>query len=771
MAKQTGKQAAETAEREQLPATESMRAPAGDRGDGARAGAKRADSVAVDLGADPLPGGPEWKSDNLDAPVLYLNRELTWLNFNRRVLYEAQDRRNPLLERIKFIAIASSNTDEFFMKRIGGLKQLVGAGVRDRSLDGRTPGEQIRWAYREIKRLEADKSQICENLTRLLRRRGVHLLEYDELSESEREHLRRRFIDSIFPLIIPQGVGPAHPFPFISNLSLNLLVTIQHRSHGEHSLARVKVPVGPDVPRFVRADEDHRYVRAEDIVADNLDLFFPGVRIVNVERFRITRNANTEKDEDQADDLLELIESEVRERRFAPIVRLQVEASMNPAHRELICSELDLDEEDVFEIDGMVGKSDLHELANLNLPDLKYSPHHPIEPPRLRNAGHMFHELRREGDILVVHPYESFTNSVERFLREASEEPKVRAIKMTLYRTSEDTKVIDYLRRAAHNGKQVAVVVELKARFDERANIAWANRLEEMGIHVTYGVVGFKTHAKLIQVVRKDYDGYRTYSHIGTGNYHAGTARQYVDYGLLTADRGIGRDVTEIFNFLTTGYSPTRKYQRILMAPSTMKTTLLRMIEREAKLHADEGGGLIRMKLNALEDRDIVRALYAASRAGVTIDLGVRDTCRLRPGVRGLSETIRVRSVIGRFLEHGRLFYFRNGGDAQVFIGSADAMRRNLEHRVEVITPVLDELLKKEVIALLSIYFNDRYLHWQMQPDGSYLRPLSHRGRAPASGQEFLLKIAERRRREGEKPKKIASKGRSRRETWSGHIR
>ncbi|GBE30679.1 polyphosphate kinase [bacterium BMS3Bbin04] len=729
------------------------------------------DPILIDIGADPLPDGWEFADSQLDAPGMYLNREMTWLNFNRRVLHEAEESANPLLERLKYVAICSSNTDEFFMKRIGGLKQLIGAGVRSFSIDGRSPEEQLRWAYEEIMRLENDKSEIFENLRRLLKPRGIDILDYQDLTGEEAENLRNHFVENIFPLVFPQGVDPAHPFPFISNLSLNLLVTIKHLSHGESSLARVKVPVGLDVPRFIKIGDSLRFVKAEDVIAHNLDLLFPGVEIENIDLFRVTRNSNTEKNEEQADDLLELIEKEVRDRAFAPIVRLQVEADMDPLHLEMLLSALKLDESDVFMIDGMVGKNDLMELASLNLPDLKYPAHRPIEHPRLHGVKHIFHALRREGDILLVHPYESFTSSVERLLREAAEEPKVRAIRMTLYRTSSESRVVEYLKAAVANGKQVAVVIELKARFDEQANIAWANQLEKVGIHVTYGVLGFKTHTKLIQIVRKDYNGFRTYTHVSTGNYHADNALQYTDLGLMTCDREIGRDVTEIFNFLNTGYSPSRKYQKLLMAPSTLKRGLLSKIEREIEHQQKNHNGLIRMKLNALEDKDIVRALYQASHAGVKIELCVRDSCRLRPGVPGLSDSIQVRSIVGRFLEHSRVFHFHNGGEDELYIGSADAMRRNLEHRVEVLCPVDDGLLQKELIAILDHCFSNKYNHWEMQSDGTYCRPMHYKGHSLENGQEFLMKIAGRRERESEKLKKITSKGKSRRETWAGHIR
>ncbi|MBD3167258.1 polyphosphate kinase 1 [bacterium] len=727
-------------------------------------------TVHITIGADPIEYDPAGKTD-LNDPRVLLNREHTWLNFNRRVLYEAENPRNPLLERIKFLSIVSSNTDEFFMKRIGGLKQLIQANVMKPSVDGLPPREQIDRAYTMIRKIEEDKSAIYTRLAADLERRGVMILEYKDLRSEEVDMLREEFTHNIFPLIIPQGVGPAHPFPFISNLSLNLLVTIQHRDHGELSLARVKVPVGSDVPRLIRLYEGDRFIRVEDVILNNLDVLFPGVNIVDTELFRVTRNANTEKDEETADDLLELIESEIRDRRFAPIVRLQVEKDIDPTHLRMLVRELELTEEDIFSIDAMVGKRDLMELTQLDLPTLKYKPHYPIDPPRLKESKNLFDTLYSEGPILLYHPYESFSNSVERFLRESARDPNVRAIKMTLYRTSSKSKVIQYLTEAAQNGKQVAVVIELKARFDEAANIQWASRLEEVGVHVTYGVVGYKTHAKMIMAIRKEFDGFRIYAHVGTGNYHGITARLYTDLGMLTCDEAVAHDLTELFNFLTSGYTPTRRYKKLLMAPSNMKAQLLAKIDREIRHHEKGEPACIRMKMNALEDADITRALYRASQAGVKSELSVRDTCRLRPGVEGLSDNIRVVSIIGRFLEHARIYSFHNAGDPEIFIGSADAMRRNLEHRVEILTPVEDETLKKEVIKILDVDMNPRYSHWVMQPDGSYVR-VTHRGnRATMHGQNVLMNIASKRAREADKPRKVLSKGKSEKEHWAGHDR
>ena len=484
---------------------------------------------------------------DLNAPDLYLNRELTWLTFNRRVLHEAQDERNPLLERVKFLAIVASNLDEFFMKRIGGLKQQVAAGVQELTPDGRNPLQQITECYVVIREQEAEQRQLLLHLLGLLREQGIQISSYHELTAEQQRTLREYYYKNIFPLVTPQAMDPAHPFPFVSNLSLNLLVTLHYPDETEPLMARVKVPVGTGIPRFLRVGDGHHLVPLEDVMSHNLDLLFPSMEVASCEFFRVTRNANTERDEDQADDLVAMIESELRDRRFAPIVRLEVAQGMDPTHRGMLAAELELNERsDVFEVDGMLAMRDMMEVAALDLPALHDPPHRPTDHPRLLESRSIFHIIRDAGSLLLQHPYESFSTSVERFLREASEDPKVRAIKMTLYRTSSDSKILNYLSEAARNGKQVAVVVELKARFDEAANLHFANRLEEFGIHVTYGVVGLKTHCKVILVVRQDYTGLRRYAHIGTGNYHAGTARTYSDFGLLTCDDVIGQDLTEL---------------------------------------------------------------------------------------------------------------------------------------------------------------------------------------------------------------------------------
>jgi polyphosphate kinase len=508
--------------------------------------------------------------------------------------------------------------------------------------------------------------------------------------------------------------------------------------------------------------EAKRFVTLEEVMANNLDLLFRDVEVKSCEFFRVTRNANTERDEDTADDLLALIESELRDRKFAPIVRLETFKGIKPVHRGMLAAELGLDEKaDIFETDTLFGMRDLMEIAGLDIPELHDPDHHPVGNAKLHDKRPIFHIIRDAGAILLHHPYESFATSVERFVREASRDPKVRAIKMTLYRTSAGTKIIEYLVDAARNGKQVAVVVELKARFDEAANIRWATQLEEVGIHVNYGVVGLKTHSKTIQVLRRDYDGLRRYAHIGTGNYHAGTARMYSDLGLLTCDAATGEDITELFNYLTTGLKPSREYHKILTAPKHMKKALLDRIEREIEKHSPENPGLIRLKCNALEDVAVTRALYRASQAGVKVELIIRDTCRLRPGIPGLSDNVTVISVVGRFLEHARIYYFQNGGEEEYFIGSADLMTRNLESRVEVVTPVQDKLLQEELQVIFETQLNDQRNVWDMQPDGTYVQRAAEED---ARGcQNLLIEAAERRHFEATRLRKRKPRGIARR--------
>ena len=695
---------------------------------------------------------------DLDSPELYLNRELTWLEFNRRVLYEAQDETTPLLERIKFVGIVSANLDEFFMKRIGGLKQQVGAGILDYSVDGRLPAQQIEECYVAVRELEAEKAELVPRLFDLLAEQNIHITPYEDLTPENQETIRAYYFENIYPLVTPQGVDSAHPFPFISNLSLNLLVTLRHKDSEDELRARVKVPVGLGIPRFLQVPDSHIFVPLESVMANNLDMLFPKMVIADCELFYVTRNANTARDEDQADDLLAIIESEVRHRRFAKIVRVVVEQGIDPTRLGMLAAELGLDEADVFEKKGLLATRDLLSLCDLEIPALRDVPHYPIDHPKLVHMPNIFHAVREAGSILLQHPYESFSTSVERLLREASRDPKVRAIKMTLYRTSGDTKVIDYLVDAAQNGKQVAVVVELKARFDEAANIRWSSRLEEAGIHVTYGVMDLKTHCKVIMVLRNDYSGLRRYVHIGTGNYHAGNARLYTDLGLLTCDQEIGRDITELFNYLTTGFTPRRNYRKILPAPKMLKRALLDKILREIELHQENADGHIQIKVNALEDQDIVRALYQASQAGVKIDLIVRDSCRLRPGIAGLSDNIRVYSVVGRFLEHSRIYYFKNGDSPEYYIGSADTMKRNLEHRVEVLVPVEEAELQNGLRTILETLLSEKHSIWQMNADGSYTH-LPGTGDVGEGSQQALILQAQERNRDAKRLKRRKPQG------------
>ncbi len=683
----------------------------------------------------------------LDSPEAFLNRELTWLEFNRRVLHEGQDERTPLLERFMFLSVVGSNLDEFFMKRIGGLKQQVGANVKKLSVDGRTPLQQIQECHTVVRDLLGQQQALEEQLMGLLAKKGIQILRYDQLSKKHCEWTNEFFLENIYPLLTPQGMDPAHPFPFISNLSLNLLVSTRFSNDDHVYLNRIKIPTGVGIPRYIKVGDEDIYISFEQVVANNLHEVFPDMEIESVELFRVTRNAITERTFEQANDLLAMIETALRNRKFAEIVRLEVSKNMSPLHRGWLANELGINEhEDVFTVSGCFAKRDLQQIATLDIPALRYPEHQPLDHFKLASdIPSIFHLIRDSGPLLLQHPYESFSSSVERFLKEASCDSKVLAIKMTLYRTSSDSRIIQYLLDAADNGKQVAVVVELKARFDELANINWARSLEENGIHVTYGVVGLKTHSKVIFVIRRDYDGLKRYAHIGTGNYHAGTARSYADLGLLTCDPVIGNDLTELFNFLTMGYAPSRNYQKLLASPKFMKATLLANIQREIDHHSDKNPGLIQLKTNALEDKDIVIALYKASQAGVRVELIVRDSCRIRPGVPGLSENIRVISIVGRFLEHARIYYFRNSGKEEYSIGSADIMERNLERRVEVIVPVDTPYQQGILRDLLDTQLADHRSAWEMQADGTYIQRQPPERGEKRSSQEILAKKAKKR--------------------------
>nr|WP_120800105.1 polyphosphate kinase 1 [Thiocapsa rosea] len=711
---------------------------------------------------DPAPGVAPSIPDEIDLgdPSLYLNRELTWLAFNRRVLNEANDSRTPLLERVKFLAIVSNNLDEFFMKRIGGLKQQIAAGVHTPSVDGRTPSQQLKECQAAVREFQTEMQRIYSILISELAQHDIRIVLHDDLPSDARERLRDYFRANIFPMLTPLAMDPAHPFPFISNLTLNLLVTLRFPGGSEVYMARVKVPVSKDVSRrLIAIDGTTTFVTLEDLMVKNLDMLFPGMEIDSCALFRITRNAIVEPDAEAANDLLEMIETELRERHFAPIVRLEVQPGMERIHRGMLAAELGLNEdEDVFEVEGMMALRDLFEVAGIEKPELHDKTHRAVDHPLLANdRRNIFHIIRENGPLLLQHPYQAFSTSVERFLRTAAEDPKVLAIKMTLYRTSAGP-ILDSLMQAARNGKQVAVLVELKARFDEAANIVWARRLEAEGIHVNYGVMGLKTHSKLIFVVRRDYSQLRRYYHIGTGNYHSGTAKLYTDLGMLGCDEDIGQDLTELFNYLT-GYSPPPSYRKILAAPYTLKRGIIEKINREIEHHKRDGGGLIQMKMNALEDAEITRALYKASRAGVKVDLIIRDTCRYRPGLPGISETGRVVSIVGRFLEHARIIYFKNGGAEEYYIGSADMMGRNLDSRVEVHAPVENPELRQELRLILDVQFADTRSAWDMDSDGNYTQRIPEDENAKGA-QETLIGVAEKRLAAAakHKEKKVRSK-------------
>ncbi|GAB4427644.1 MAG: polyphosphate kinase 1 [Chloroflexi bacterium OHK40] len=673
-----------------------------------------------------------------DAPELappaepsYLNRELSWIEFNRRVFEEARDRANPLLERIKFLAIFASNLDEFFMIRVSGIKQQISAGVQKQSPDGLTPTEQLAAVRRAlIPQLEEERDLLLNDLLPSLREQGVHLYSYRELNKRQREWVGEYFRHHVFPVLTPLAFDSSRPFPFISNLSLNLAVVIQDREKGE-LFARVKVPevlprlvpIPPDLcdaPRDVLPGRQSCFVWLEQVIAANLNALFPGVEVVESYPFRVTRNADMEIEEDEADDLLETIEQGVRQRRFGEVVRLTVDVSMPDRIAGLLLTNLKISLSDLYTVRGPLGLADLMSLLRLDRPDLKDRPHVPVVPAALRGGSEIF-ETIRQGDLLLHHPYHSFSPVVD-FIQTAAEDPQVLAIKQTLYRAGSNSPIVKALMHAREQGKQVTAVVELKARFDEENNIIWARQMERAGVHVVYGLLGLKVHAKLALVVRQEQEGIRCYAHLGTGNYNAATARIYTDLGLLTCDPAITADVVDLFNFLT-AYSRQEVYRKLLVAPVTLRSRLLALIEREIACHKANGDGRLIFKMNALVDIGMIDALYRASQAGVRIDLIVRGMCSLRPGVPGLSETISVRSIVGPFLEHSRIFYFHNGGQPVIYAGSADLMERNLDRRVEELFPIESpELMRFVREVLLESYLADNRRARVLLPDGRYMR-------------------------------------------------
>ncbi len=704
------------------------------------------DQPAALASAEPFAG-------DLNDPELYLNREISLLRFQERVLEEALNPALPLLERLKFVAIVGSNLDEFFMVRVGGLKLQLAEGVVERSPDGRTPAEQlaeIRRFSHEI--MTASKQCLLEDLIPLLADEGIHLLSYDELNEKQRAQVSDYFDEVIFPVLTPMAFDPGHPFPHISNLSLNLAVVIRDQA-GEERFARVKMPAS--IPRFVplkrssgsvrkdgTAPRKHYFVWVEQVVAANLQALFPGMEIVESYPFRVTRNADMIIQELEADDLLETMEQGVRQRRFGSVDRVTFNPGM-PGHiREILAKNLRVDSKDVYELDGPLGTSGLMTLyESVDRPDLKDPPFIPSTLPHLRledSKSSIFDRIAKKS-TLIHHPYDSFAPVVD-FLFAAANDPDVLAIKQTLYRVGKNAPVVRALLKARENGKQVTALVELKARFDEESNIEWAKTLEREGVHVVYGLLGLKTHSKVAMVVRNEDDRMRRYVHLSTGNYNVVTSHIYEDLGFFTCDDDIGADVTDLFNYLT-GYSAKKDYRKLIVAPIKLRANLENRIEREIE-HARAGrGGHIIIKANALVDKSVIKLFYRASMAGVKVELIVRGICCLRPGIEGISENITVRSIVGRFLEHSRIYYFANGGEPEVYLGSADMMPRNIDRRVEVLFPIEEtDHIRRIRAEILDVILADNTKARLLQPDGSYVRATVSDDGNQVSAQDYFLK-------------------------------
>ena len=676
---------------------------------------------------------------------LLFNRELSWLEFNRRVLEEALDAEQPLLERLKFLSIFSSNLDEFFMIRVSGLKEQLDEGV-GLSPDGMTPAEQLKEISNRLKPMVAEQTRcLTEEIIPALAAEGIEVVRYKALSKDERQLLDEYFTENVFPILTPQAVDPSHPFPYMSNLSLNLGMMVEPAEDAggkfpaamlnEPRFVRLKIP--PVVPRLVAVgDSKSRYTFLGDVIAANTAALFPNRKVGKAYLYRVSRDADIEFREDEASDLLKVMREHLHQRRFGDAVRLEVTASMPDKMRRYLMEALELTEDDVYVVGGPLEIPDMMRLYKSERPELKDRPLQTTVPAPLKQSRSVFAAIR-EQDILLHHPYTSYT-TVTDFIRAAAHDADVLAIKMCLYRTGKDSPIIRSLMEASERGKQVTVLVELKARFDEENNIEWAGRLERAGVHVVYGLMGLKTHCKLTLVVRREQERLRRYVHVATGNYNPTTSRTYTDFGLLTANKKIGADATELFNFLT-GCSLQSKYRRLLVAPVNMRERMVEMIEREAAHQRKGRPAHIIAKINSLTDTGIIRALYEASQEGTPIDLIVRGVCMLRPNVPGLSETITVRSIVGRFLEHSRVFYFLNGGDEEVYIGSADWMRRNLARRVEVVAPVEDEQLKRILRdEILDAYLRDNVKARMLQPDGSYARVEPAEGEEPFSSQEYF---------------------------------
>ncbi len=676
-------------------------------------------------------------------PDRFLDRELSWLAFNQRVLELSEDDDLPILDRTKFLAIFASNLDEFFMVRVAGLKRRIATGIAVRSASGFTPREVLENIWERAYELQREQALLFHRTIRPeLERESIQLLRWDELTPAEKSEVQIFFTTKVFPVLTPLAVDPSHPFPYISGLSLNLAVVVRNPTTGNELFARVKVP--PLLPRFVEV-APARFVPLEDVIAAHLDVLFPGMEIQQTHTFRVTRNEDVEVEEDDAENLLLALERELMRRRFGPPVRLEVEESIDPHVLELLVEELGVSEQEVFRLPGPLDLTGLWTIVGLDLDQLKQRRFVPKTSRQLTEVESA-HEpdilsVVRERDVLVHHPYDSFSTSVQLFMEQAARDPQVLAIKQTLYRTSGDSPIVDALIKAAESGKQVLALVEIKARFDEQNNIEWARKLEEAGVHVVYGLVGLKTHSKLSMVVRDDGDQLRRYCHIGTGNYHPKTARLYEDLGLLTSDPAVGEDVSNIFNVLS-GYSMNTEYRRFLVAPHSVRTGLIERIDREIE-HARAGlPAGIRFKCNSIVDEGIIDALYRASQAGVPIQIWVRGICAVRAGVPGLSDNIRAISILGRFLEHSRIYSFANGGNTETWIGSADLMHRNLDRRVETLVSLTDPEQVADLDSLFDMAFDAETSAWDLEPDGEWVRRLyDDEGRHLRDYQETLIDI------------------------------
>jgi polyphosphate kinase len=664
---------------------------------------------------------------SLDHPSLFINRELSWLEFNRRVLEEAGDHTHPLLERVKFLSIFSNNLDEFFMIRVAGLQRQLARGALEAPPDGMSPALQLREIHRVLEPMLKEQSDLWErDLVLDLRESGIHILPYGDLPPGEKALLREYFRKEVYPVLTPLAFDPSHPFPFISNLSLNLAVILKHPPSGKENFARVKVPTNlfPRLIQIPAGKERHegtdtvRLVFLEEIIGENLDLLFPGCLVEGTYPFRVTRDADLEIEEDEASDLLTVMEESIGMRRTGSPVRVEITHDMPQPACGIIGKKLGIAQEMFYRVKAPLGMADLMELTGLDRPDKKDLPFVPSVPPGLGENEGIFSRIR-EKDQFLFHPYESFTPVIS-MIRQAAHDPAVLAIKITLYRVGRDSPIVDALLEARENGKVVAALIELKARFDEENNIGWARALEHAGVHVVYGLPGLKVHAKICMVVRREQDGLRTYVHMGTGNYNAASSRIYTDFGLFTADPELGADAADLFNVLT-GCATPLSYRKLLVAPHTLRHGILSRIEREIERHREHGDGCIIFKMNALVDRDCIVALYRASGEGVTVMLQVRGICCLRPGISDVSETIKVTSIVGRFLEHARLYYFRNGGEEEVLLGSADLMPRNLDRRVEVLFPVNDQKIASWLMrTIIPVHLGDNVKSRMLHPDGTY---------------------------------------------------